>query len=194
MTLVLAANGSRSIWLLTDRRLSAPGKRSSDGARKVLLLETTDAVALLGYAGLGSTPRGTEPSDWMARVLRGRNGLTLDASLGLLAGVAQRELPPHLASLGGMGTPPHYVVAVAFLRQEPSLYSIFLTCPPGSTEYRVGWTRYVSDKQTGRASTSQPHQRTRSRACITNDSRSPPRRTQSSGPPGVATGRQLCRT
>ena len=81
MTLVVAVTGSKSIWLLTDRRLSFPSRAAKDDARKMLLLETTDGTALLGYAGLGATALGTEPGDWMARVLRGRNH-PLEQSLG----------------------------------------------------------------------------------------------------------------
>lgn len=51
-----------------------------DDARKVMIPETTDAVAILGYAGLGATALGTEPADWMSNVLRGQN-LPLEQSL-----------------------------------------------------------------------------------------------------------------
>ena len=70
MTLVLTVNGPETIWLLADRRLSYEGRSPKDDARKVMFLETTDGVAILGYAGLGATARGTEPADWMSAVLR----------------------------------------------------------------------------------------------------------------------------
>ena len=79
MTFILAVRGPKSIWLLADRRLSYEGRLPKDDACKVMFLETTDGVAILGYAGLGATARGTEPSDWMSAVLRGRN-FPLDVS------------------------------------------------------------------------------------------------------------------
>jgi len=36
----------------------------------MFILETQDGKALLGYAGLGDTIKRTEPSDWMASVVR----------------------------------------------------------------------------------------------------------------------------
>lgn len=73
MTLVLTVTGRESVWLVADRRLSYIGNRYRDDARKVMFLDTTDGVAILGYAGLGTTALGTEPADWMSAVLRGRN-------------------------------------------------------------------------------------------------------------------------
>jgi hypothetical protein len=84
VTLILTVNGRESIWMLADRRLSCKGRSPKDDARKVMLVETTDGVAILGYAGVGATALGTEPADWMAAVLRGRN-LPLEQSLGVLA-------------------------------------------------------------------------------------------------------------
>ena len=84
MTLVLTIQGREAIWLLADRRLSIKGHRPRDGARKIMMLDTADGVAILGYAGLGMTAAGTEPSDWMVRVLRGRT-LSLEQSLSVLA-------------------------------------------------------------------------------------------------------------
>ncbi|MCI0429740.1 MAG: hypothetical protein L0210_04245 [Rhodospirillales bacterium] len=120
MTLVVAVTGSESIWLLADRRLSIGGRPLKDDARKVMFLEATDGAAILGYAGLGATAGATEPSDWMERVLRGRN-LPLEDSLRVLAGVMQRELPPHL-----IGIPSHHVIVPAFVGEEPRLYTIDL--------------------------------------------------------------------
>ena len=64
MTLVLTVNGRESIWLLADRRLSFKAHATRDNARKIMFLETKDGVAILGYAGLGATALGSEPSDW----------------------------------------------------------------------------------------------------------------------------------
>ena len=80
VTLVLALHGREALWVVTDRRLSyGTGRPPKDDAVKVMGLETTDGVALLAYAGLGMTPRGMQPSDWMSNVLRGRRAMTLDS-------------------------------------------------------------------------------------------------------------------
>ena len=73
MTLVVTINGPETIWVLTDRRLSSKGKAVKEDALKVMFLETTDGVAILGYCGLGATANQTEPSNWMSAVSRGRN-------------------------------------------------------------------------------------------------------------------------
>lgn len=62
MTLIVSVNGPETVWLLADRRLSRGTTVHSEDARKILLLETTDGVAILGYAGLGETVAGTEPA------------------------------------------------------------------------------------------------------------------------------------
>lgn len=122
MTLVLAVTAPESIWLLSDRRLcSVTGSVVTpcrDDACKVMRLHTTDGAAILGYAGLGATASGTQPSDWMSAVLRGRN-LPLDASFGVLTEATCRELPPHLSSLTQKAACGHHVVAPAFLDGKP---------------------------------------------------------------------------
>jgi hypothetical protein len=55
VTLVVAVTGPESIWLLADRRLSYAARPPKDDGRKIMFLETTDGVAILGYAGLGAT-------------------------------------------------------------------------------------------------------------------------------------------
>ena len=92
MTLVVTVIGSESIWLLADRRLSFKDRPPKDDARKVMFLETTDGVAILGYAGLGVTGLGTEPADWMTAVLRGRN-LPLEQSLEALTEAMKKQFP-----------------------------------------------------------------------------------------------------
>ena len=119
MTLIAAVVSHDSIWLLADRRLSYPGRAPIDDAQKVTLLETIDGNAILGYAGLGATTKGTQPSGWMSAVLRGRR-LSLEMSFGVLARAVQNQLPRHLGQM------PHIVIAPAFLRDRPMLYVIDL--------------------------------------------------------------------
>lgn len=125
MTLVITVNGPETIWLLADRRLSRKGRKPQDDARKVMFLETIDGVAILGYAGLGATAFGTEPSDWMSNVLRGRN-LPLEHSLDVIAEAMTRQLPKHMIQKSGSDIPTHDVVITALLKDRVRLYTICL--------------------------------------------------------------------
>ena len=122
MTLIVGVAARNSIWLCADRRLSAGGKVVSDDAVKVFSVETSEGIALLGYARLGKTGVGMEPSLWMRNVLRGRH-LTVEASLKVLAAAMNDQLPRHIPpSLQG-----HVVSVVAFVSKTPSVYAISLT-------------------------------------------------------------------
>jgi hypothetical protein len=145
VTLIVTANGPESIWLLADRRLSSNGRTMKDDARKVMFLETTDGVAILGYAGLGATALGTEPADWMSAVLRGRN-LPLEQSLNVLAEAMKKQLPRHMVRMPGDGGPAHNVIVPAFLNNAPRLYTIDLAFAPDRKNYRFRYTRHVIDK------------------------------------------------
>jgi hypothetical protein len=141
MTLVIGATSKKSIWLMADRRITFRD-RTKDDARKVLFLETTDGLALLGYSGLGETGKGTEPSDWMANVLRGRN-LPLEHSISVLTDAVKARLPQHLDSLPGAGTHVHSILVPAFQNGEPRVYTIDLVRPSGKNAYAFRWTRHV---------------------------------------------------
>jgi hypothetical protein len=134
MTLVVGVHSRNTLWLLADRRLSYGGQRPDrDDGVKVMNLETDDGIALLGYAGLGATAQGTQPSEWMSRVLRGRN-LPLEQSLGALATVATRELPRHIRQFPTRekdSVNAHFIVAPAFVRS-------------------IGWRMYTIDNIIGR--------------------------------------------
>lgn len=146
MTLVVFVTGPESIWLLADRRLSYDRRLRrppKDDARKVMFLETTDGVAILGYAGLGSTALGTEPADWMSAVLRGRK-LPLEQSLGVLAKAMRKQLPRLM--IGMPGTPAHHVIVPAFLGKDPRLYTIDLVFTPDRKGYHFRYTRHVVNK------------------------------------------------
>jgi hypothetical protein len=112
MTLIASVNGPETIWLLADRRISWEGRPPREDAQKVMLLSTVDGVAILGYAGLGVTAHGTEPSSWMQAVLH-RRALPLEESLSILAEAMEHELPKHLADLPST-TSGHIVVVPAF--------------------------------------------------------------------------------
>lgn len=147
MTLVLAINGRESTWLLADRRLSFKARPPKEDGRKVMFLDTTDGVAILGYAGLGATALGTEPADWMSAVLRGRN-LPLEQSLGVLAEAMKKQLPRHLVRISGYASAAHNVVITAFLGNEVRLYTIDLVLTPDRKSYHFRYTRHVVDEPT----------------------------------------------
>jgi hypothetical protein len=139
VTLVVTVNGRESIWLLADRRLSYPARPPKDDARKVMFLKTVDGTAILGYAGLGATALGTEPSDWISAVLRGVN-LPLEQSLGVLAEAMKRQLPKHLMKMPGAGM--HVIAATAFLGNEAMFYTIDLACSPDRKHYDFRYTHH----------------------------------------------------
>jgi hypothetical protein len=144
VTLVLTVNGYESIWMLADRRLSYKDRAPKDDARKVMFLETTDGTAILGYAGLGATALGTEPSDWIGSVLRGRN-LPLEQSLAVLAGAMKKQFPQHMLQLPGDGPPTHTIIVTAFLGNEPRLYTIDLAFARDRKSYQFRHTRLVAN-------------------------------------------------
>lgn len=108
----------------------------------MMFLETTDGVAILGYAGLGATARGTEPADWMSTVLRGRN-LPLEQALGELAGAMQRQFPKHLTQLPKDVPAGHNILIPAFVDGEVRLYTIDLAFTPDRKTYSFRYTRHV---------------------------------------------------
>jgi hypothetical protein len=141
MTLVATIHTPHTIWMLTDRRLSYPD-HVKDDACKVMSLETPDGIALLGYAGLGATVLGTEPSDWMSNVLRGRPG-KLEDSLLLLGQAIQKQLPTHLVKLP-QGVPAvHTVIAPAFVNGKLNAYAIDTHVDRTSGQITQGLGRYT---------------------------------------------------
>jgi hypothetical protein len=144
VTLVVAATEPGSIWLLADRRLSFEGCAPRDDARKIMLLDTDDGKAILGYAGLGATALGTEPADWMSAVLRGQR-LSLEQSLGVLAEATKKQLPQHLVQLHRNAVAAHNLIVPAFMQNEARLYSIDLVFSPDRKNYAFRWTRLVNN-------------------------------------------------
>lgn len=146
MTLILTVNGPDSLWLLADRRLSDQGTPTRDDARKVMFLETTDGVAILGYAGLGATALGTEPADWMSAVLRGRN-LPLEQSLGVLADALKTQFPPHMKQMRGP-PPAHSVLVAAFVNNEGRFYTIDLVFASNRKTFKFRYPRHLKQRPT----------------------------------------------
>ncbi len=147
MTLVLTVMGPETLWMVADRRLTRGSRVVKDDARKLMFLDTEDGFAILGYAGLGATARGTEPADWMSAVLRGRNW-PMEPSLRALAGAAQRELPRHLSGLQVLDGPQHNILIPAVVSGELRLYSIDLALSPDRKTMTFRHTRWR--KQTSR--------------------------------------------
>lgn len=148
MTLALAVTGPESIWLLADRRLSYEARAPKDDGHKVMFLETADGVAILGYAGLGATAKGTEPADWMSAALRGRN-LSLEQSLGVLSRATREQFPQHMVRMPANSTAAHHVIVPAFLDGEPRLYTIDLVFAPDRKSYQFRYTRHVASRSPG---------------------------------------------
>jgi hypothetical protein len=116
-----------------------------DDARKIMLLDTDDGKAILGYAGLGATALGTEPADWMSAVLRGRR-ISLEQSLGVLAEAIKKQLPRHLVQIRGNARLVHNVIVPAFVQNEPRLYSIDLAFSTDRKDIWFRCTRHVNDR------------------------------------------------
>lgn len=123
MTLVVAATTRRTAWLMTDRRLTFKDRPPTDDAIKLVSLQCTDGVALIGYAGLGSTVAGTKVADWVNGVLVGRNW-PLEGALSALASAGAKALPPHLQRLRPGSPWVHNFVVPAFKGGEARIYSI----------------------------------------------------------------------
>lgn len=145
MTLIMTVNGRESIWLLADRRLSIKGRAPKDDARKLMFLETTDGVAIIGYAGLGATALGSEPSDWMSAALRGRN-LPLEQCLGVLAQALERQFPRHMFRMAVESVPSHHMLITAFVGDETKFYTIDLVFAPDRKSYYFRYAQHFIHK------------------------------------------------
>ncbi len=130
--------------MLADRRLSRGSLIVREDARKLMFLTASDGTAVLGYAGLGATAHGTESSDWMSAVLRGRN-LPLEQSLGLIADALPRQFPRHLHGA------PHAIVIGAFIGNEPRMYLLGTALGLDRKNYRVCFLRLNHAAAGGRA-------------------------------------------
>lgn len=143
MTFVLSIQTKGSIWLLADRRLSALGYPPFEDARKIMSFGTHDGEALIGYAGLGATVGGTEPSTWISNVLRGRI-VSLEQSLQIIADAMSREFVPHLKKFRGVAVPEHNMIISAFVGSEHRLYTIQMALAKTGTLFR--FTRHFQQQ------------------------------------------------
>jgi hypothetical protein len=149
VSLILTINSPHTIWMLADRRLSYSGRPPKDDARKLMFLEALDGQAILGYAGLGATRRGTEPADWMSAVLRGRN-LPLERSLGVIAEAMKREFPRHMVHFPPRVPAGHDLVIPSFVNDEVRLYSIGLAFDHQRRNYSFRYTRHSANPKPNR--------------------------------------------
>jgi hypothetical protein len=142
MTLVATIHTSHTIWMVTDRRLYYGPNNFRDDACKIMALETTDEVSLLGYAGLGATARGTQPSDWMSNVLRGQPG-KIEELLDALGQAMERQLPPHLVKFPKGLPAAHIVLAPAYVEGKLNVYSIGVEVDRANNKTTRNLARYV---------------------------------------------------
>lgn len=121
MTLVLTALGRESVWMVTDRRLTVGSRVVTEEAIKVVDLGTSNGRVLIGYAGIGATAKGTQPSDWIVALLRGARP-DLAQALSHLARAAERQLPPHLKMMRGGSS--HVMLIAGFEEAAPKVFAI----------------------------------------------------------------------
>ncbi len=145
MTLILTVNGKNSVWMLSDRRLSFGNRPPKDDACKVMFLEAKDSKAILGYAGLGQSIAGMEPSIWMSNVLRGIDA-PLEHTLEILARAIKDQLPKHLASFPKGITPHHAIYITSFVDEKPMAYIFEVALSPNRFEVKILNSRYFRDK------------------------------------------------
>lgn len=116
VTFALSMVSRETIWLVVDRRISWDDRPPKDIGVKAMTVEASDGVVMLGYAGLGLTTGGTQPSTWMRNLLQGRN-LSVEGCLWALAYEMQQNLGPHVA-----GKWNHIVTAPAIVDGECRSY------------------------------------------------------------------------
>lgn len=110
-----------------------------------MFFETKDAISIIGYAGLGATSLGTEPSDWIGDVLKMRN-VTFKQSLNILAEALESQFPKHLSIVDKKDAVSHVIVITAFLQNKPVIYTINLEYSSASRRYRTV-IRHIAKKR-----------------------------------------------
>jgi hypothetical protein len=113
----------------------------------MLHISGTDGDALLGYAGLGTSLAGTQPSDWMNDVLAEHHALSIESQIGVIANAMKADLPPQLRRMAGAQA--HHLIATAIVSGEPRLYGVGLAlCPLGGDPSFIH-TRYARTESGG---------------------------------------------
>ena len=141
MTLILTIQTRGSIWLVADRRLSASGSPPIDDAIKATVVEVSDGQALIGYAGLGATANGNQPSQWVNNVLRGRHH-PLEQMLDVVSNAMKREFIPHMNGVRDTRMRQHSFIIPAFMDDKPRIYTIDMVHTNGGYVFR--YTRHIS--------------------------------------------------
>ncbi len=129
-----------SIWLAADRRLSSFGKAPIDSAVKCTIIEVSDGIALLGYAGLGATAQGSQPSQWVSNVLRGRHH-PLEQMLQVVSEAMKREFLPHMESIRDARVASTQLHRTGIRQGDARIYTINLVHTPAGYKYR--YTRHI---------------------------------------------------
>lgn len=122
MTFIISLQGQSSIWLCADRRLTYPGNRFVDTGVKISEISGTDGHAFLGYAGLGASIAGTQPSAWMNDLLKNIGLVTIHQQLEIIADAMRTSLPRHLATMKGEQS--HILIATALINGVVNLYQL----------------------------------------------------------------------
>lgn len=125
MTFLLAATTPLSNWLVADTRLAYVdrSKAHNELGVKVARISAADGEALVGYAGLGETVDGVQPSAWLARALRGATrGATVEQSLTVLHQASIEHLVPQIGRVFPI-SPFHGFVTSARVNGKPQLYA-----------------------------------------------------------------------
>jgi hypothetical protein len=130
MTIIISAVTPDEVWFLADRRLSRANNTYRDDATKIFELTATDGWMLVGYAGLGLTIHGTEPSAWLASSLRCMK-LTIERALHYIADAMKIHFAPHLQSIAWC-SPVHVFHMVAVTGTGPKTYEFVLERDPAS--------------------------------------------------------------
>jgi len=119
--------------------LSYPnGRPPKEDGIKLLRLERPDGIALLGYAGLGASLAGLEPSDWMNAVLRNSNA-PLQETLLMLASAVRDQIPHQLLKIPGLGDHAHTILAPSLISNgtRPCLFAITLNLRARTNDHQI---------------------------------------------------------
>jgi hypothetical protein len=94
----------------------------------------SDGVAIVGYAGLGATRAGNEPSAWINAAFRNQNG-TVEQCITALAAASAAELPRHLDQFPSDYPRRQLIVAVCLVDGKPTMYTIGIGKKVGDAQF-----------------------------------------------------------